>query len=216
MAKELVKAVGDMDIVSDHLKVTPYAVEVRGKPSAEEWMSFFNKVSRVNSMSQFYLGDLVVCAEFEWGDKYTDLIQLTDYDYKTLAGYASVARRFTPKVREEIFLRAEKIPSWTSFKLVQSLDDDKAKYFLTMVAEGNWSTRKLEQEIARYKNGGALPDGEEEQPVGVTSFKNLGKKLMKDFFPANVNKEYDEITWLLEMRDWINSKLDEIGYIEVE
>lgn len=171
-------AENNIELVTDHLKVTPYSVEVNGKPSAEEWMDFFRKVSQVNSMSQFYLGDLVVCAEFEWGDKYTDLIDLTDYDYDTLTKYASVARRYSPEFREEVAHVGKIMPSWSAFKTVASVDDDRAKYFLRMVVEGGWSIRRLEDEVKRYKNGGKLPAGNE-QPIGVSSFKEIGKNLVK-------------------------------------
>lgn len=214
MAKELVVE-NEVEIDSQHIRRTPYGLEIEGKPSTEEWYDTFQKVSQIHGMSQFYLGDLVVCAEYEWGDKYTDLIDLTGYDYKTLANYASVARRFSPQFREQLVPDVGKngLPAFGAFDAVTSIDDDRAAYFLRMVSNGKWSIAKLREEVKRYKNGGALPDGKEDVPENISSFKEITKNLFKGYVPKS-DEKYDTVSWLIEIRDWANELLHDMGVEE--
>jgi hypothetical protein len=206
MSKELEAIVkDDLELSTQHIKITPYAVEIEGKPSTEEWYEAFQKIGRINGLTQFFLGDLVVCAEFEWGDKYTELIDLTGYDYQTLRDYATVARRFSPTFREEICrdVTTNQLPSFNAFRTVQSIDDERAKYFLRMVVDGKWSVIKLREEVKRYKNGGTLPEPREkvEQviPDGWERVKQFG---LGGYVPNMVIEgEVDEMTFLVEVTE---------------
>lgn len=198
---------------TQHIKVTAFGVDFDGKPSTEEWYDVFMKVGRANVMTQFYLGDMVKEAEFQWGEKYDDLVDLTDYDNSTLRKYVYVARRFDSDFREAICSRAGTIPSWTAFKIVAPLEDDRAMYYLEMLVKGNWSTRRLEEEVLRYQSGGSLPERAEE-PVGYKSFNEFKKKFFKDFTPSLTEEEYDEQTWLSEIIDIAEARLEDLGVID--
>jgi hypothetical protein len=144
-----------------HIKFTPYAVEFEGRPTPTEWLQALNAVNRVHSMCQFYLGDLVAHAEYEWGHKYTELIEATGYEYNTLARYAGISRRFTPSFREAVFGTNSKNPSglsFTHFFVAAPLDDEHALYFLEMCRDAGWTVARLREEIKRWQSGEALLD----------------------------------------------------------
>lgn len=144
---------------TEHIKVTPYAITFEGSPSLDEWYDVFGKVNTVNTMTQFYLGDLVAYAEspdYGWGDTYTKLMDESGYAYETLSKFARVSRRFSPQVREEIFahVRENTSLSYRHFEEVMPLDDAHAFYFLEMVRDGGWSIRKIQEEKARLREQG--------------------------------------------------------------
>lgn len=203
MTKELeIKVEKAVELASQHIKVTPFGLEFEGKPSTEEWMNAFQKVAQLHGMSQFYLGDLVVEAEYEWGEKYTDLIDLTGYDYHYLSQMAQVARRFSPKFREEIFKTGLKIPPYKAFYKVASLDDERAKYFLMMLSEANWPVSKLEEEVKRYKNGGSLPEPRvKEEKFIADGWENIKEYGYGGYVPNIIDGEVEELTFLVEISE---------------
>jgi hypothetical protein len=141
-----------------HIKFTPYAVEFDGRPTPTEWLQALNAVNRVHSMCQFYLGDLVAHAEYEWGHKYTELVNATGYNYDTLARFTNVSRRFAPSFREAIFGASTKNSglSFTHFQECQGLDDEHALYFLEMSRDAGWTKDRLREEIKRWQGGEEL------------------------------------------------------------
>lgn len=221
-------AVPSSELSSEHITFTPFGVEFDydHRPSIEEWHKAFLKVQSVHGMTQFYLGDLAVFAQSEvtgWGEsKYDALVDATGYNKQTLAVFAHVARKFTPTFRKNIFIRMNEFNtvSFGHFQLVAPLmenNEEHAKYFLEMVRDGRWTVSKLREEIARYKNGGELPEPvEKREPTGAEiSFNNHMKKFFKGWVPnLDDNDEYDEKSWLLEVRDVIDDKLHDLG-IEV-
>ena len=144
----------NLTIESKVIKVTPYAIQFDGSPSPKEWLQAVHAVNRAHSMCQFYLGDLVVRAEYEWGDKYTELMEATGYSYMTLARFASVSRRFTPDARKAVFSVNTKNSgvSFTHFQECQGLDDKHAFYFLEMCRDAGWTVAKLREEIKHWKS----------------------------------------------------------------
>lgn len=217
MTKDLVPQVAPEIEGSKHIKITPYAVEFDGSPSIEEWHKAVLGIQKVHGMMQFYLGDLMVYAESPvtgWGEsKYSDLIEHTGYDYQTLRNFASISRRFVPQFREEVLsLRKDTSLSFGHFNIVAGLDDVPAKHFLEMVRDSRWTVEKLRNEVAKFKNGGVLPEkAERDVPIGYTSFKDVGKRLLKGYEPQDEQREYDDIAWLTEIRDWASGRLKELG-----
>lgn len=203
------------EIVAEKVVFGNYGAEITTSLTPDEWCKAVEAVGKVNSMTQFYLGDLVVYAESPvtgWGEKYTDLVELTGYENQTLRSYAVVARAFPQTIREEIVGAHQQI-SWEHFRRTLGLDLDTAKRFLETAGEAGWSTRRLAEEVAKYKAGGRLEDVGEEEPIGYKSFKQQMKNQFKNYMPQIPDEEYDEITWLTEIRDWAEARLEELGVI---
>lgn len=201
----------ELAIKSPNIKATQYGIEFTGNPSIKEWYQAVQAVQRVNGMCQWYLGDLIVYAESPvtgWGEsKYNDLLDATGYDYGTLANFASVARRFGTDFRKNVSLQGEMFSnvSFTHFKAVTSLSDEKAFYFLEMVRDGGWSVAKLREEIARYKNGGTLPKPKEEEELEELPDGFVRAKSSDTYVPVPVSvgsAEQYRPTFKVELYDW--------------
>lgn len=220
MSTEIVAKVNKEELSSEHITFTTYGVEFTDneRPTIEEWHKAVLKVQSVHGMLQFYLGDLAVFADSEvtgWGEsKYQSLIDASGLEWDTVKTYAVVSRRFPESFREEILKDSDPdhYVSWTHFRMVTSLPDEHAKYFLRLVRDGRWTKSKLAEEITRYKNGGQLPEPEEkeERPVGYVSFKNQMKSFFSGWVPNIVNREYTRKEFLLEVRDTINEELERL------
>lgn len=225
MASELVAKVDKEELNSEHITFTPYGVEfTEDRPSIEEWHKAVLKVQNVHGMLQFYLGDLMVFADSEvsgWGQsKYDKLVDATGYAHDSLSVYTRMARRFSASFRESILgKQSNTYPtvSFAHFQIVAPLPDEHAKYFLEMVRDGRWTVSKLREEITRYRNGGELPDSdtvESETPRGYESFKQRTKDFFRGYLPNIVDTEYDEASWLLEVKEVIELRLIEMGVID--
>jgi hypothetical protein len=216
MTKEIEVRVAP-EIESKNIQITPYGVEFLNKPTIEEWHKAVLGVQKVHGMMQFYLGDLMVFAESPvtgWGEsKYQDLMDATGYEWNTLHSYATVARRFTKEFRKDVLnTDVQTSVSFEHFVRVASLDDVPAKHFLEMVRDSKWTISKLRDEVAKYKNGGILPE-KAELPEGYKSFREQIGKFFKGFTPEIEKGQYDEKTWLLEVRETIDERLQELGII---
>lgn len=220
MSKEIEVKVTEEVQGSEHIKFSPYGVTFEGSPTIKEWHQAVLGVQKVHGMLQFYLGDLMVYAESPvtgWGQsKYEDLIANTGYEYATLVEFTTVARRFSITFREEILgkqLGSSLTVSFKHFKMVASLDDVPAKYYLEQARDQKWTVAKLREEVAKFKNHGVLPEPEEkrELSVGERSFATQAKKFFKGYVPNIDDREYTEQEWLLEIRDVIDERLNEMG-----
>ena len=150
-----------------------------------------------------------------WGEsKYDDLVRETGYDKGTLKVYASIARRFNSKFRENVLIQINEFNSisFAHFQLVAPLDDTRAEYWLKKAAESEWGVAKLREELNRGKDG----SGRAESEVSETyqSFKECGKNFFKDFTPSMRSGIYDETSWLLEVKEVIEERLEELGVID--
>lgn len=195
----------NLAIASKNLKVTEFGIEETGNATAEEIQSALKSVMKVDTMLQFYIGDLINIASYKWGEKYDKWEQATGYEYKTLKQFSYVATRFPASFREAVCLARKTIVnvvSFDSFLNVASLSDEKALYFLEMVRDGGWSRDKLRDEIARSKNGGTLPEPKTyELPDGFAPIKEAQTQ---SYVPAPevVGETKKVIRRLIEVTDY--------------
>jgi hypothetical protein len=202
----------EIAIQSKNIKATEYGIEFAGNVTMKEWFQAVQSVHKVKELCQWYLGDLIVYAESPltgWGEKYNELIDITGYDYGTLAKFAYAARRFTPGFRESVFSAGGKNSSyinlsWGHFIEVASLSDEKALYLLDAAQEGGWGRDRLREEVANLKRKPSLPEPKEnleteEVPDGFVPFQE------NDFYipaPEPVLGEDKHETCKVELYDW--------------
>lgn len=75
-------------------RLTAVGLEIGDNPTVEDWNRVGVVLHQVDNARQWLLGDWANCGEDQaWGDKYTEIMKETDYDYETLRNYASTARR---------------------------------------------------------------------------------------------------------------------------
>jgi hypothetical protein len=83
--------------LTDNIQLTPTGIAIKGMPSLEEWGTALNETTRLANVSLWAIGDLIVYGESrEWGEMYTQYIELTQRSYFTLANAVRVSREFPP------------------------------------------------------------------------------------------------------------------------
>jgi len=222
MTKEIEAVVNISEIETKNVEVGEWGLNIKGQLTTEEWLDVALSIQKFDGKIQWYLGDLAVYAESGvtgWGEsKYADLIEATGYEYNTLKKYAGVARRF-PEVWRKTFLEKQGDLSlhisFSHFKEVMALEDNFAAYWLQKSGENAWGVNKLGEEIRKWKEGRGELVEKEEKLVGIVTYKQQHDSFIRRYPPTHPEKEYDEVTYLLEIYDGAKARLQELG-IEVQ
>lgn len=127
----------------------------------EQWELAGEMLGRMGRASQWWLGDWLNHGEAIYGEKYSQAMDVTGYEYQTLADFAWVSRRVKVSVRNEKL-------SWKHHRLVAQLGSaDQDRWLGAAVANG-WSSGKLRAEL----NGA---DSDEEPEICPTCHRRLPK-----------------------------------------
>lgn len=102
----------------------------------EEYERTLVALAETSSSVQWWIGDLLVRAEDEFGEEYAQAIDATGVEPATLANYAWVARAVHPADRREEL-------SWSHHKVVAKLDSDEQAAALERAVSRSWSVRDL-------------------------------------------------------------------------
>ncbi len=171
--KEIALKETPLEIESANIKVVPYGLKFDGNVSKEEWNKAFLSLQHVNTIYQWYLGDLVAQAEHQWkGEMYDLMMESTGYDYGTLKVFSSTSSTYPPEIRDYIYNEVKSYGgvtklSYEHFRRAASMMNSHREHaidFLIRAGKQGWSTRVLIEEITKWKNGGTLP-GPMEKPV---------------------------------------------------
>ena len=106
--------------VGGGIVVTTTGAIIKGHPSIEEFCAAMQGVSRLANACTWAIGDLLVYGEGrgDYGEEYSQAIELTQKSYSTLTKAAKVSRAFPPSDRE--FARDL---SWTHHYLATKIKD---------------------------------------------------------------------------------------------
>jgi hypothetical protein len=81
------------ELVYSGFKLLKSGLEAIGNPTFEQWMECGEFIKKANGSVHFWIGDWINYGEKEYGEKYTQAISETEYDYGTLRNDAYVAKR---------------------------------------------------------------------------------------------------------------------------
>lgn len=218
-SKELVVAT-PVELASKNIEILPYGLKFVNSVTKEEWNTAFLSLQHANTIYQWYLGDLVAQAEYQWkGEMYDLMMESTGLERQTLAIFSSVARAYTPDVRQAIYdevrvgvLREQNGYTKLSFShflraaSLMNSHKEQAIDFLIRAGREGWSTRVLEEQIARWKNGGQLPEPREraelELPDGWRPLRDAPKDLGYVPAPDRLDDEDDSPRVYLVLEAW--------------
>lgn len=167
--KELQVVSEQVAIETKNIEVVPYGLQFKNELSREEFGRAFNKLQHVNTMYQWYLGDLVAQADSQWrGEMYDLMMDITGLERDTLKHLSNVSRAFPIGVRERIYESVINSSAdvgtlklgWSHFQSVAPLMSkhvEQAVDFLIRAGQQGWTVANLRDQIARWKNGGNLP-----------------------------------------------------------
>ncbi len=134
------------DIVLPVSQFTPVGWQPRNGLSYDDWYEVGRGLSRVGGAVNWWIGDWINYGEKRWGQTYAQALELfgEQYEYKTLADMASIARRVKFPIRIGNL-------SWAHHKEVAKLDEDAQVALLDAADRHRLSVRDLRAEVRRHQ-----------------------------------------------------------------
>lgn len=102
----------------------------------DQWEFGFNFLRSINRSVMWYLGDMINYGESKWGEKYTQAMDASNYDYDTCYRAAYVASKF-PHERRRSDL------SWNHHRALVDLGPERQDVLLDHAASESLSVQKL-------------------------------------------------------------------------
>lgn len=214
MSKAIQKVSNEVELLSDNIQVVPYGLKFNAELDRGEWSDAFLKLQHAGTVYQWYLGDLVAQADWQWkGEMYDMMMEVTGLERDTLYKMAGMARAYPHDIRKFIYdgIR-DSNPESTSklgflhFRLVAPLmnsDAEKAVDMLIRAGREGWTVADLREKIAASKGKSAT----KEQDEDVIGFKETTKpyftRLMHlvEIKPYETEQEFlEEVKYAVETR----------------
>jgi hypothetical protein len=131
-------------------------------------------LKQLQNCTKFWIGDLLVFSERAYGEKYSQLLDSTDYEYGTLCNISYTAEHVSPAVRRK------ELTFW-HHQEVAALKPDEQKKFLKIAVDQRLTASALR---ALIKN-----KAPSEKPKKVETFELALKSILKI---CAANKEFDK------------------------
>lgn len=216
MSKAIQKVSNEVELVSDNIQVVPYGLKFNAELSRDEWINAFQSLQHVGSVYQWYLGDLVAQADWQWkGELYDMMMDATGLEYQTLKHYSNIARTYPADIRKFIYDSVESSLKGTSkigiahFKAVAPVmnqDPEKAADLLIRAGREGWTVVALRDEIARSKGKVAREPDED-----VVAFKETTKPYFKSVMNLVEVRGYDtEMEFLEELKYAVETRISNL------
>ncbi len=131
-------------------------LRVVGDPTFNEWLQCGQLLLTANRAIQFWVGDWLNYGEQRWGEMYTQAIDMTGYDYQTLANEKYIASRI------DFYRRRENL-SFSHHAEVAALPPEEQDYWLDKAESEGLTRSELRRLIKTQK---ALSDKSEVSAEG--------------------------------------------------
>lgn len=117
----------------------------------EDWQDFGNYLRFCEGAVHWWIGDWLNYGERHYGEKYSQALEATGFDYSTLAHDKYVAGRI------EFCRRRQNLP-WSHHADVAALDPDEQDAMLDQAEEHGWGQKDFRQAIREHKRLAASQD----------------------------------------------------------
>jgi hypothetical protein len=128
------------DIIISSFRLLSNGVVPIGNPTYEQWESAIKFVQRSEQAVHFWLGDLLNLGNNLYGEKYTQAVELTGFDYGTLANDSSVARAIPQPIRKPEL-------SFEHHRVVAKLNPEDQEKWLDKAVDENLTVKELRREL---------------------------------------------------------------------
>jgi len=107
----------------------------------EQWSQIRYSLDALGRSLQFAIGDWINYGECNYGEKYTQAIEFTEYNYHSLINLAAVARRVPMSSRKDSLF-------YSHHSTVAYVDDPNMReWLLEEAAEQGWTVRQLRARV---------------------------------------------------------------------
>lgn len=140
-----------------------------------EWQNIGTFLKTANQAVQWWIGDWLNYGEAKYGEKYTQALEQTDYQYHSLADFKWVSSVFEFSVRTENL-------SWTHHRVVSSLDKPLRDYWIRRAEREELSAHDLRRLVS--SNKGKSIDEIENKVIAFSWFKQPEIEAMQEGIKA--------------------------------
>jgi hypothetical protein len=134
-------------------------LEVEGTPSFEQWLAVGEFIKKAEHSVQMWLGDWLNFGQRNYGEKYTQALETTEYEYSTLRNAAYVAARVPKEIRRDKL-------SFSHHQVVASLEPGDQDVFLRQAEENGWTRLELSNKVRSFKRSSFIPSGSLDNATG--------------------------------------------------
>lgn len=141
-------------VPSKYFDFTKVGVEIRPDTPIEEWLRIGEVLKKANMATQWWIGDWLNFGERVYGETYSQALEATDYEYKTLRNFAWVAGKV------EMSLRKDNL-SFGHYNILASLEARDQKKWLKTIEKDDLTIGQLRNELRkeRISKPSNLPKG---------------------------------------------------------
>jgi len=145
----------------------------------DEWQLVGRKLRDIEACVHFWIGDWLNYGEGKWGEKYSQALEGTGYNYQTLR----IDKYVADKVN--LFVRTNKL-SFDHHLRVAALPSEEQKILLVRAEEEGWTANEMRQRVKEHKREKLLAERSNggELPSGVALIQGDFRQVMADM-PAN-------------------------------
>jgi hypothetical protein len=144
------------EIVVSSFLLKPSGLEGIGNPSFEDWTKCGQFLKNSEKAVHFWIGDWVNYGEHNYGDKYTQEINETNFSYSTISQDRWVASRIP------FNSRLQNVPFSHHVEVADLVPEDRDR-FLKQALDESIPRDKFRKLVRRFKLGLYLPEMSEEQ-----------------------------------------------------
>jgi len=116
---------------SGSFRITPIGLRVIGKPGIDEWISYGEVIKKIENATPWVIGDWLLYGEKWYGEEYTQAIDSTGKDYKTIRTYQDTCRAFGDSTRRRV-----NVPFSLHSELAWCNEDEQDKWLDICESEG--------------------------------------------------------------------------------
>lgn len=106
----------------------------------EQWMGIGSGMKAVEKSIMFWIGDWLLYGENHFGEKWTQVLEATEYSYKTIQNALWVAKRIDPQIRREDV-------SYAHHAEIAALSVESQEHWLKVCAEERLTREGLRERL---------------------------------------------------------------------
>jgi N6-adenosine-specific RNA methylase IME4 len=154
----LMQVTADGSMVIGGFEFTTTGLKAQGERSFEEWDAVGHFLRYIHTGAQFWIGDWLNYGEKKYGEKYTQALEHTGYELKTLENYAWIAKSVPDQNRKE------KIPFGHYANGLAALSETEQAEWIERILAEDMSQSEFRQALRIAKRAGVsanaqLPEG---------------------------------------------------------
>lgn len=144
---------------------TPVSWQPNQELTFTEWEQTGKELAQLTRSVQWWIGDWLNYGAHRYGEKYSQALEITGYDYGTLRNMAHVAASVNVSLRDDTL-------TWTHHKEVAVLPPEKQAKLLARASEENWSTRTLHRAVQQQIDSAGPKELDAPRPSNVIVLHN--------------------------------------------